>query len=359
MTGVTRAGGSRRNAFVPPRSILLAVGALLVANVGVWCWAAVSLHERPVLFGTAMLAYVLGLRHAVDADHIAAIDNATRKLMQAGQRPLSVGFYFSVGHSALIVAFSAALALATAHFSQRFAAFRAVGALIGTMASATVLLLLAAVNVTVLFSLYKTFRCVRRGEPLDDVGLSGLLSGRGLVSRLLRPMFRIVTKSWHMFVIGALFGLSFDTASEIALFAIAAGQTSHGVSFETVMLFPALFAVGMCTVDSADGMLMVGAYGWALDNPVRKLYYNMAMTCMSAVVALLIGGVECLSIIGDRLDSLAFLRSFTGAVDDYFGVLGYAIVAVFMASWALSVFAYRRRRDTARSCTDLSADSRT
>ncbi|HEF5870456.1 TPA: HoxN/HupN/NixA family nickel/cobalt transporter [Burkholderia cenocepacia] len=286
---------------------------------------------------------MLGLRHAVDADHIAAIDNATRKLMQAGQRPLSVGFFFSAGHSALIVVFSAVVAFATSHFSQHFEAFRAVGALIGTAASATVLLLLAAVNVTILISLYRTFRRVKGGEPLNEADVNDLLNGRGLVARLLRPMFRIVTKSWHMFVIGALFGLGFDTASEIALFAIAAGQTSHGVSFGTVMLFPALFAVGMCTVDTADGMLMVGAYGWALDNPVRKLYYNMAMTCLSVVVALLIGGVELLSIIGDRFDSFAFLRGFTGAVGDYFGVLGYAIVAVFLACWALSVFAYRKR----------------
>ncbi|MBW0448295.1 HoxN/HupN/NixA family nickel/cobalt transporter [Paraburkholderia phenoliruptrix] len=343
MTRLARVGCVRRSVLVSPGSILLAGGALLAANASVWCWAAVSLHGRPVLFGTALLAYVLGLRHAVDADHIAAIDNATRKLMQAGQRPLSVGFFFSAGHSALIVAFSAVVAFATSHFSQRFEAFRAVGALIGTAASATVLLLLAAVNVTILMSLYRMFRRVKRGEPLDNAGVNDLLNGRGLVLRLLRPTFRIVTKSWHMFVIGALFGLGFDTASEIALFAIAAGQTSHGVSLATVMLFPALFAVGMCTVDTADGMLMVGAYGWALDNPVRKLYYNMAMTCLSVIVALLIGGVEFLSIIADRFNSLAFVRSFTGTVGDYFGVLGYAIVAVFLASWALSVFAYRRR----------------
>ena len=205
-----------------------------------WTWAAIALAERPALLGTAFLAYVLGLRHAVDADHIAAIDNVVRKLMQEGKRPISVGLFFSLGHSLAVTIAVAAIAATAFVLEGRFIEIKLIGSIIGTGASAFFLLAIAAINLVILRGIWRSFRSARRGEPVAEHEMERLLSGRGLLARIFRPLFRMVSRSWQMLPVGFLFGLGFDTATEISLFAVAASQASGGTTFATVMIFPAL-----------------------------------------------------------------------------------------------------------------------
>jgi len=319
-------------------------GLLIGANVLVWIWAFVALRDNTVLFGSAFLAYTFGLRHAVDADHIAAIDNSTRKLMQQGQRPVGVGLYFSLGHSLVVILLSVAVGFAASQVSSRFEDLKAVGGIIGTIASAAFLFLLALFNLIVLVSVYRTFQAVKRGEPFSEDDFDILLNSRGFLARLFRPLFRTVTKSWHLFPIGFLFGLGFDTATEVALFGIAATQAANGASFGKLLVFPALFTAGMSLVDTTDGVLMLGAYGWAFMKPIRKLYYNLTITAVSVVVAVLIGGIETLGLIGDTFKFEGPFWDFIGALNDNFGMLGYAIIGVFAASWIASIVIYRVKR---------------
>jgi high-affinity nickel-transport protein len=326
------------------RGRLIGVYALLIgANVLVWIWAFAALHQNAVLLGSAFLAYTFGLRHAVDADHIAAIDNSTRKLMQQRQRPVAVGLYFSLGHSLVVVLMSVAVGFATAEVSSRFEDFKAVGGIISTCASALFLFLLAIFNLVVLISVYRTFRAVKNGAAFHEDDFDILLNSRGFLARLFRPLFRMITKSWHLFPIGFLFGLGFDTATEVALFGIAATQAANGVSFGALLVFPALFTAGMALVDTTDGVLMLGAYGWAFMKPIRKLYYNLTITAVSVIVAVLIGGIETLGLVGDTFKLEGAFWDFIGALNDNFGLLGYAIIGVFAASWLVSVVIYRAR----------------
>jgi nickel/cobalt transporter (NiCoT) family protein len=323
------------------RRFSLLFGSLIAANILVWLWALALLHGQPVLLSTAVLAYSFGLRHAVDADHIAAIDNVTRKLMQQGQRPVAVGFFFSLGHSAIIVAMSIVVAIATSAVQTRFESLKAVGGLISTLASATFLFLIAFVNVMVLISVYRTFRAVRRGEPFVEEDFDILLNRRGLLNRIFRPVFGLVTRGWHLMFVGFLFGLGFDTVTEIGLFGISATQAQLGLSFASVMVFPALFAAAMSLVDSLDGAMMLGAYGWAFMKPVRKLFYNMTITAVSVVVALVIGLIETLGLVTDQLDLQGSFWDGVRALNDNWGTLGYIIISIFAASWVASVIIYR------------------
>jgi nickel/cobalt transporter (NiCoT) family protein len=325
------------------RRRLIAIYAVLIGgNILIWLWALVVLGDRPILLGTALLAYTFGLRHAVDADHIAAIDNVTRKLMQQGERPVGVGFFFSLGHSFVVMLLSVGVAFAASALTSRFDSMKAVGGIIGTSASALFLFAIAFINILVLVSVYRTFRAVKRGEPFVEEDFDILLNKRGFLSRIFRPLFRLVTKSWHMLAIGFLFGLGFDTATEVALFGISSAQAANGMSFGTIMIFPLLFTAGMTLIDTTDGVLMLGAYGWAFMKPIRKLYYNMTITAVSVIVALLIGGLETLNLIGDQLgltDGGGFWGAI-GAINDNFGVLGYVIIGIFFLSWAGSVVFY-------------------
>jgi high-affinity nickel-transport protein len=316
-------------------------GILIGANVLVWLWAFVALRDSAVLFGSAFLAYTLGLRHAVDADHIAAIDNSTRRLMQLGQRPVGAGLYFSLGHSLVVVLLSLAVGLASSQVSARFEDLRAFGGVVSTSASATFLFLLAAFNVVVLISVCRTFQSVKRGEPFAEDDFDVLLNSRGLLARLFRPLFKIVTKSWRLFPIGFLFGFGFDTATEVALFGISAVQAADGAPLGKLLVFPALFTSGMTLVDSADGVLMLGAYGWAFMKPLRKLYYNIAVTAVSVIVAVLIGGIETLGLIGGMLELQGPFWGAIGSLNDNFGVLGVLIIGVFAGSWLISALIYR------------------
>ena len=314
---------------------------LLAGNALVWTWAVITLADRPTLLGTAVLAYVLGLRHAVDADHIASIDNVVRKLMQEGKHPVSVGLFFSLGHSLVVAIAVAAIAGAAFALRSHFHDFKVIGSVIGTSASAFFLLAIAVINLVVLRGVWASFRRARRGEPVEDQELNLLLSGRGLLARIFRPLFRMVTRSWQMFLVGFLFGFGFDTATEISLFTVAAGQASGGMHFATIMLFPALFAAGMTIIDTTDSVLMVGAYGWAFLNPVRKIWYNLTITAISVVVALLIGGVEALGLIAGKLGLEGGLWDTVSTVNGGIASFGYLVVGIFLVSWAISYLLYR------------------
>ena len=316
---------------------------LIVANLGAWAWAFTAFHDHPVLLGTALLAYGFGLRHAVDADHIAAIDNVTRTLMQEGRRPVAIGLFFSLGHSTIVVLASVAIAATTTAFQDRFEALKGVGGVIGTLVSALFLLAIAAMNIVILLAVYRTFRRVKAGAPYVEEDLTLLLAGRGLLARLFRPMFRMIRHSWHMYPLGVLFGLGFDTATEVGLLGISAAQASDGLSIWSILVFPALFTAGMSLVDTTDGILMLGAYGWAFVKPIRKLYYNLTITFVSVVVALLVGSIEALGLVGDRFGLEGAFWDGIGALNDNFGTIGYLIVAVFVLSWIASAIIYRAR----------------
>ncbi len=241
------------------RRVIGIYALLAVANLGAWAWAVLLFRDHPVLLGTALLAYGFGLRHAVDADHIAAIDNVTRKLMQEGKRPVGIGFFFALGHSTVVVLAAAAVAATATALAGSFEEFKAVGGVIGTSVSALFLFAIAAANIVILRGVWRTFQHVRRGGRYVEEDFDLLLNSRGLLARLFRPLFRLIWTSWHMFPLGFLFGLGFDTATEVAVLGISATQAAQGVSIWSIMVFPALFAAGMSLVDTTDGILMLGA----------------------------------------------------------------------------------------------------
>jgi high-affinity nickel-transport protein len=327
------------------QSRVLAMYALLVgANVGAWIWAYAAFHDHPVLLGTALLAYTFGLRHAVDADHIAAIDNVTRKLMQEGKRPVAVGFFFSLGHSTIVFGLSIAIALTSVALKDRFESFSLIGGLIGTSVSAGFLLLIALANILVLISVYQTFRHVKNGGKYVDEDLNLILAKRGFFGRIFRGIFRLIEHSWQMYPLGFLFGLGFDTATEVGLLGISATEATKGLPIWSILVFPTLFTAGMALIDSTDSILMLGAYGWAFVKPIRKLYYNMTITFVSILVALVIGGIEALGLIGDRFKMEGGLWDVIGSLNDNFNTIGFIIVGIFVVSWIASIIVYRMNR---------------
>ena len=315
-------------------------GILIGANAGVWVLALILFHGYPLLLGTSLLAYSFGLRHAVDADHIAAIDNVTRKLMQEGKKPLLVGFFFSLGHSTIVVALSVLVALTTAAIQERFPAWKEVGGTIGTSVSAVFLLLIAIVNLFILRDIIRAFRGVKRGDVDAGQTIDDSFKG-GILARLIRPLFRLITRSWHMYPLGVLFGLGFDTATEVGLLGISASQATQGLPIWAILLFPALFTAGMSLIDTTDGVLMLGAYGWAYVKPIRKLYYNMTITALSVVIALLVGGIEALGLLADKLGLEGGFWDAIGSLGDHFDVIGYGIIGLFILGWLVSALIYR------------------
>jgi high-affinity nickel-transport protein len=316
------------------------LSALILANLLAWGWALTNFAARPVLLGTAVLAYSLGLRHALDADHIAAIDNVTRKLMQEGKRPVAVGLFFALGHSAVVMLASVAIAVTAKSFTDEMAPYRKIGGIVGTSASALFLFIIATANFVVLIGIYKAFSKVKNDEDVRDEDIDALLQQRGWLARLFRPLFALVSKSWHLLPIGLLFALGFETASEISLFGLSAGASNEG-SIWSVLIFPMLFTAGMALVDTIDGILMLGAYGWAYRNPLRKLFYNMTITSISVLVAFVIGGIETLGLIAGHFNLEGKFWNWIAELNANFGALGYGIVALFVASWALSIIIYR------------------
>ena len=319
---------------------------LIAANIAAWAWALSAFRGYPILLGTATLAYTFGLRHAFDADHIAAIDNVTRKLMQEGKRPVAVGFFFSLGHSTIVVALSIAIAITATALQSKFdnlhqhrrrgrhAGFGVISVRHRHRQHSRPHIDLSD------FPNREERRQIRRGGPRSYA------VERGLMGRLLRRFFHLIERSWHMYPLGVLFGLGFDTATEVGLLGISATQAAQGMSIWSILVFPALFTAGMSLMDTTDSILMLGAYGWAFVKPIRKLYYNLTITAVSVIVAVVVGGLEVLNLIGDQLgltDGGGFWGAI-GAINDNFGILGYIIVGIFVLSWLISFLVYRAKR---------------
>lgn len=327
------------------RRKVVALYALLGGmNVAAWALALVAFANHPALIGTALLAYTFGLRHAVDADHISAIDNVTRKLMQDGRRPVGVGLFFSLGHSTIVIALTGAIAIAAGAVKRDLPHLQSAGGLVGTGISAAFLLLIAAINAGVLGDVLRAFRELRRTGIYRERTLDGMLDRRGLIGRLFHPLFRLVDRSWKMYPIGILFGLGFDTATEVGLLGIAAVEAGKGLPIYDILIFPLLFTAGMSLLDATDGVLMLGAYGWAFIKPVRKLYYNITVTFVSVVVAALVGGIEALSVISAQLKFTGGAWTVLNSLSEHFGTIGFAIIGIFIAAWIVSTIVYRLKR---------------
>lgn len=295
--------------------------------------------------GIGLTAYTLGLRHAFDADHIAAIDNTTRKLMNDGQRPLAVGFFFSLGHSTVVFGLAALLAVGLKTIigpvqddSSRLHDYTG---LIGTSVSGVFLYLIAILNVIILVGILRVFARMRRGG-YDEAELEAHLDRRGLLNRILGRFTNAITRSWHMYPVGILFGLGFDTATEIALLALAGTGAAAGLPWYAIVCLPVLFTAGMCLLDTIDGSFMNFAYGWAFSHPVRKVYYNITITALSVVVALLIGTVELLALLADQLGWSGGFWNRIAALD--LNAIGFVIVAMFVATWAIALLVWRYGR---------------
>lgn len=313
-----------------PRRVALLGALLLAVNAGAWAWAFVVFGANGALMGTALLAYAFGLRHGVDADHIASIDNVTRRLIGERKKPLAIGLYFSLGHSTIVVLACAAIALMSAALRVHFAGLRELRGMIGTCISIAFLLLIALANAATLAALYRSLR----GRAADHAA-----SPRGgPLNWLLAPLVKFISKPWHIFLLGLLFGLGFDTATEIGLLGISASQAAQTASPWTIMVFPALFTAGMALVDTADGVAMAGAYGWALIKPRRKLLYNFIITLLSVAIAAGIGAVEAAGLIAHRF---ALSLNWIDILDNHLGVVGGAIALALITFWLVSMLVYR------------------
>jgi len=288
--------------------------------------------------GIGVTAYTLGLRHAFDADHISAIDNTTRKLMAEGKRPLSVGFWFSLGHSSIVFALALLLALGIKSLSGPVrndgSGLHQVTGWIGTLVSGSFLYVIAALNVVILVGIVKVFRDMRSGA-YDEAALEQQLNRRGLMNRFLGRVTRAVTKPAQMYPVGLLFGLGFDTATEVALLVLAGGAAGAGLPWYAILCLPILFAAGMSLMDSIDGSFMNFAYGWAFSKPVRKVYYNITITGLSVLVALVIGTIELGGLLAERLNLSGSFWVWWEGID--LNVLGFVIVGIFAATWVIAL----------------------
>jgi nickel/cobalt transporter (NiCoT) family protein len=293
-------------------------------------------------FGTGLTAYTLGLRHAFDADHIAAIDNTTRKLMEDGSRPLSVGFWFSLGHSSVVFGLTLLLAVGVREVGTGLtdddSEMHRIGGLIGTLVSGAFLLLIAVINLVILVALARVFRAMRSGG-YDEDALEEQLANRGLLNRILGRVTRAVRKPWQMYPLGILFGLGFDTVTEISLLVLAAGSVASGLPWYAILCLPVLFAAGMSLLDTIDGSFMNFAYGWAFSKPVRKVYYNLVITGLSVAVALIIGGIELLGILVEKLSLTGPFWDSVASVD--LNTVGFWIVGLFAATWIVALAVWR------------------
>lgn len=295
-------------------------------------------HGAAFGVGLGLTAYVLGMRHAFDVDHITAIDNTTRKLMSDDERPLSVGFWFSLGHSSVVFGLSAVFAVGVRGLSGSDSTLHHVATVAGPTVSGAFLILIGLLNLAILVGIVRMFRAMRHGQ-LDEASLEQHLQRRGLMNRILGRATRAVSKPWHMYPLGVLFGLGFDTATEVALLATAGTAATTGLPFYAILCLPILFAAGMSLLDTLDGAFMSVAYGWALARPVRKVFYNLAITALSVAVALGIGTVELLQALSGQLGWRGGFWDWLAALD--FNAMGYALVAAFGAVWALAAVIWR------------------
>jgi high-affinity nickel-transport protein len=352
-TTVARLDGTERRSLVGMGAFIL---ALHVVGVGVLLGLVVPERYQlggstPVFgAGVGVLAYTFGLRHAFDADHIAAVDNTTRKLLAdraaglgSGRRPLSVGFWFSLGHSSIVFGLALALSAGVKALAGQVAddrsSLHAVAAVVGASVSGLFLWVLGILNLVVLVGLVRVFRRMRHGE-YDEQELEDQLARRGFLNRFLGGLTKAVTKPWHIYPVGVLFGLGFDTATEVGLLVLAGGAAAFDLPFYAILVLPVLFAAGMCLMDTVDGVLMTGAYGWAFRRPVRKVYYNLTITAISVAVALVIGTIELVGVLADQV---GIEHGPLAAVADIpLDRAGYVIVGLFVVAWlgALAVWRY-------------------
>src|ERR1017187_38861 len=320
--------------------------ALHVIGFGVLFLVSGPHYDAKVFgIGIGLTAYGFGLRHAFDADHISAIDNTTRKLIADGKRPVAVGFFFSLGHSTIVVGLTAIIAIAAgtvaAQVRNSNSGLHSIGGYIGTGVSGFFLYLIAAINLVILVGIVRIFRQMRRGE-FDEPTLEKRLLERGLMNRLLGPVARSIRSSWQMYPIGVLFGLGFDTATEVGLLAIGGGAAARGLPWYAIMCLPILFTAGMALMDTADGAFMNVAYGWAFSKPVRKVFYNLPITGLSVAVALLVGTVELLSILTQYLNLHGGVWDLLGSLN--LNTVGFIIVGMFVVTWlgAMAVWRFGR-----------------
>ncbi len=319
------------------------VGLLHVAGWGLLFAAA---HGQPTILALGGLAYTFGLRHAFDADHISAIDNTTRKLLQDGRKPVGVGFFFSLGHSTVVFLIAAALGLTVKWIVEGVVGnggeLRSVGGVLGTVVSGGFLVLIGILNLMVLLDVIRVYRRMQKGE-YDRESLELDLTAGGFMSRIFGRLFRVIRHSWQMYPVGFLFGLGFDTASEVAILAISAGAAAKGLPFVAVIALPLIFAAGMSLMDTADGAFMAKAYSWAFASPIRKVFYNLTMTSLSVFVALFVGVIELLQVL---IRVLNLRGGVFGAITgfDLIGRAGYFIVAAFVLAWAAAILIYKARR---------------
>jgi high-affinity nickel-transport protein len=317
-------------------SVFSAVGLLHVLG---WGGLILLVGPRyPALAGAGILAYTLGLRHAFDADHIAAIDNTTRKLLQQGQKPMGVGFFFSLGHSTVVLVMAIALGLAAQFVSQNLTSFKSIGFVLGTTVSGVFLYLIGLINLLALIGIIRVFRLMRN-RSYDPAGAQDELLNGGLLFPFIRPLFRFISRSWQMYPMGIMFGLGFDTASEVALWAIAGGFVAKGLPIWAILPLPVLFAAGMSLLDTADGAFMAKAYNWAFSNPIRKVFYNLTITALSVGVALFIGTIELLQVISARLGWHGGLWTLIANFD--INKIGFGVVAIFVVVWAVALVYWR------------------
>ncbi|MEU6832449.1 HoxN/HupN/NixA family nickel/cobalt transporter [Nocardia beijingensis] len=327
--------------------------AVTVVALHVLGWGTLLLFVAPSHYvingsvfgvGLGVTAYTLGMRHAFDADHIAAIDNTTRKLVaESGKRKVqTVGFWFALGHSTVVFALVALLAFGVralaAGLEDEDSALQRWTGLWGTSVSGTFLILIGLLNLASLVGIWRVFRQMRRGE-FDEAQLERQLDSRGLLNRMLRPVLGLVRRPRHMYPVGVLFGLGFDTVTEVGLLVIAGGAAATGLPWYSILVLPVLFSAGMALFDSLDGSFMSFAYDWAFAKPVRKIYYNLVITGLSVAVALLIGGQEIVSIFAERLEVESGVVAWIGNLD--LGDLGYIIVGLFVLTWAVAVAVWR------------------
>ena len=313
--------------------------ALHVAGWGLYLYYSAA---YPALVGLGFVAYMFGLRHAFDADHIAAVDDTVRFMLQKGKRPLGIGFFFSLGHSTIVLGLAVAVAFAADWVTRGLPMMKDAGSLIGATVSGTFLLVIAALNLVVLLEILKVWGLARRGAHSHD-HLEDLLARRGFMNRLFGGrLTRVMNHSWQMYPLGLLFGLGFDTASEIGLLALTAGAAAGDLPLAAILCLPILFAAGMTAMDTTDGVLMVKAYDWAFVNPLRKIYYNVTITSLSVGVALVIGIVQLLQVAIDVGHLTGPFFDFVGGLE--FDLLGYVIVGVFVGGWLLSIVLWKVAR---------------
>ncbi|KAH7036086.1 high-affinity nickel permease [Linnemannia elongata] len=381
------------------RKCIITMGGLVLVNILVWILAGLAAKEYPSLLGAMVIAYTLGLRHAVDADHLAAIDNVTRKLiyqdsfkaraegLDSWTPPVCVGLFFSLGHSTIVIVASVALALTATAIKGKLEAFGETGGIIGTSVSAAFLFLIGFINLFVLFQVVQELRALRRTseyryrDPLEEMirdtpdtsstkdshndsvvnetenkhaddtdkkhsdetvePKPSRFQAGGLFARIFRPLFNLIDRSWKMYPLGVLFGLGFDTATEVGLLGIAATNAQAGFPTAVILIFPALFTAGMSLIDTLDGIIMVKAYGWAFVNPVKKLWYNFVVTLLGVIVAFAVGIAELLALLAEKLNLEGPFWDFFTMLSDNFGLIGYVVLATFILTWVFAVLFYK------------------